>query len=154
MAQKLTEQDGRRALRDHLLERAAMARERHGPVIDDAAILRVLNDRDIVRYPMGVRFDSNSLEPGEFAFAQALGDHPREGYCLFVHPVFEKRRDLWPLLISYYIPPVNYGDIADAEDCECFGAALLGLDQEDYYGMLCQAADSVALACPVKGNEP
>ncbi len=143
MAQKLTEQDGRRALRDHLLEKAALARQRHGPVIDDAAIMRVLDDRDIVRYPMGIRFDAAGLETGEFAHAMPLGEHPREGFCLFVHPVFERQRDLWPLLIAYHIPPVNYGDIADAEDCERFGAALLGFDVEDYYSVLCEAADSL-----------
>ena len=143
MAQRLTEQDGRRALRDHLIEKAALARERHGPVINDAAIMRVLDDRDIVRYPMGVRFDAAGLEPGEFAHALPLGEHPREGFCLFVHPAFEHQRDLWPLLIAYHVPPVNYGDIADAEDCERFGAALLGLDVEDYYSLLCEAVDSL-----------
>lgn len=152
MAQKLTEHDGRRALRDHLLEKAALARERYGPVIDDAGIMRVLDDRDVVRYPMGVRFDAAGLEVGEFAHAMPLGEHPREGFCLFVHPVFERQRDLWPLLIAYHIPPVNYGDIADAADCEVFGAALLGFDVEDYYSALCEMADSIAAPHTTSGT--
>ena len=144
MAIKLTEHDGRRALRDHLVEKAAAARARHGPIIDDAAMLRILEDRDIVRYPANVPFDASALEPGEFGYASPLGSHPRYGFCLFIHPLFERQRDLWPLLMAYHIPPVNYGDIADAPDCEHFGAALLGIDVESYYSLICDAADQIA----------
>lgn len=143
MDRRPTEEDGRLALRGHIRERAAMARARHGPRIDDAAILRILDDREVVRYPLGVRFDAAPLLPGEFAHAVALGEHPREGFCLFVHPAFEGRRDLWPLLFAYHIPPVNYGDIATAEDCELFGAVLLGIDQDEYYEALCRLSDSI-----------
>ena len=143
MSHKLTEHDGRSALRDHLSEKAAAARARYGPDIDAAAILRIVDDRDIVRYPVGVRFDAAALETGEFAHAVPLGDHPQKGFCLFVHPAFESQPGLWPLLIAYHIPPINYGDIADSEDCEHFGAALLGLDLDTYYLALCRAADSI-----------
>lgn len=145
MAHRLTEHDGRVALRDHILERTAAARARYGPLIDDAAIMRILDDREIVRYPLGVRFDAAPLQPGEFAFAMPVGEHPREGFCLFIHPSFEQRRDLWPRLIAYHIPPVNYGDIADAEDCELFGASLLGLTTDSYYEALCDLADTLPL---------
>ena len=143
MAQKLTEHDGRIALRDHIRDKTAAARAKHGPIIDDAAILRLLDDRDVVRYPVGIRFDATPLVSGEFAHAVALGNHPREGYCLFIHPAFERQRDVWPLLIAYHIPPINYGDIADPEDCELFGAGLLGLGVDEYYGLLCELTDSV-----------
>jgi hypothetical protein len=153
MAYKLTEQDGRRALKDHLLEKASKARQRYGPTMDDAAIMRLLDDRDFVRYPVGVRFDATGLETGEFAHAMALGEHPKDGFCLFIHPTFEHRRDLWPLLIAYHLPPVNYGDIADAADCELFGAAMLGLEVDDYYSVLCDAADSIP-APPAPSETP
>ena len=143
MEKRLTEQDGRVALHDHVLERALAARERFGPVIDAGAIMRMLDDRQIVRYPVGVRFDAAGLEPGEFAHAAPLGEHPREGFCLFIHPAFEQQRNLWPALLAYHIPPINYGEIAEAEDCELFGAALLGLELEAYYTVLCDAADSI-----------
>jgi hypothetical protein len=153
MDRRLTEHDGRLALRDHVLERATVARAKHGPAIDASAIMRVLEDREVVRYPMGVRFDALGLNPGEFAHAEPLGEHPRQGFCLFVHPAFEARRDLWPVLIAYHIPPVNYGDIAEAEDCELFGATLLGLGVDEYYDVLCELADSIAPAgAPVAGN--
>lgn len=144
MQERISGEDGKRALRDHVLERAHLARRKHGPIIDDTAIMRILDDREIVRYPVGVRFDADALQAGEFAHAQPLGDHPKQGFCLFVHPSFEPRRDMWPLLIAYHIPPVNYGDITEPEDCEAFGAALLGLDVEAYYTLLCEAADSLA----------
>jgi hypothetical protein len=143
MARQLTEHDGRVALRDHILARTAAARTRHGAIIDAAGILRVLDDREIVRYPMGVRFDASPLRPGEFAHAIALGEHPSQGFCLFVHPSLEQQPRLWPLVIAYHIAPINYGDIADAEDCELFGASLLGLDVEAYYASLCGIADSI-----------
>lgn len=143
MSRRLTEHDGRIALKDHVVQKACAARERHGPDMDDRAILRVLDDREIVRYPVGIRFDAASLREGEFAHAVPLGEHPRRGFCLFIHPAFERRRDLWPLLIAYHIPPINYGDIAAPEDCELFGATLLGLSVDAYYGVLCELSDSL-----------
>jgi hypothetical protein len=148
MEVKLTEQDGRQALRDHLLDKAAAARSRYGPAIDADAIMRLLDDRSIVRYPTGVRFDSNPLHPGEFAYAAPLGERPEDGFCLFIHPTFQDRRQTWPLLIAYHLPPISYGEIADAEDCEQFGAALLGLDPEEYYRLLCGLSDSISGSSP------
>lgn len=139
-----TEQDGRSALRDHAIARALLARERYGPEIDDTAIMRMIDDREVVRFPLGIRFASDGLQKGEFAHAEPLGDHPKQGFCLFIHPVFEHRRADWPALIAYHIPPVNYGDIAEADDCEAFGAALLGLEVDAYYARLCSLADLVA----------
>lgn len=146
MPRHLTEIDGRLALRDHILARASAARDRHGPAIDGPTILRMLDDREFVRYPLGVRFDAAALQPREFAHAIPLGNYPSQGFCLFIHPAFEQRPDLWPLIIAYHIAPVNYGEIADAEDCELLGATLLGLDVETYYARLCEIADSLGPA--------
>lgn len=143
MARSLTEQDGRRALQDHILERATAARERHGPRIDRDAIMRVLDDREFVRYPVGIRFDAADLRPGEFAHAMPLGEHPRQGFCLFLHPALEARPDLIPLAVAYHLAPVNYGEIAGPEDCELLGATLLGLDSRIYYAELCALSDSL-----------
>lgn len=146
MEQHPTGDDGRRALMDHALERAHMARSKYGPVIDAAAILRILDDRTIVRYPVGIRFDTEGLRPGELAHAEPLGEHPRSGFCLFLHPALQLRPDVQPLVIAYHIPPINYGDITEIEDCEAFGAALLGLSVEMYYQQLCAVADSIVPA--------
>lgn len=148
------ENDAKAGLRDHVLARAHLARTRYGPIIDDAAILRVLDDREIVRYPAGIRFDAVPLRAGEFAWAAPMGEHPREGYCIFVHPRFERQRDLWPLILAYYLPTINYGDIASSDDCELFGATLLGLDIDDYYNQLCGLSDDLGDVDDSKGNAP
>ena len=74
MDRRLTEHDGRTALRDHLVEKAVVARGRYGPAIDAEAIRRILDDREIVRYPTGLRFDAGPLKAGEFAWGAPLGD--------------------------------------------------------------------------------
>lgn len=141
MGRKLTEEDGRTALRDHIVERAAQARIRYGLYIDGEAIMRMLDDRQVTRYPCGVRFDASALMPGEFAHAQPLGDRPSDGYCLFVHPALESETDLWPLVMAYHIVSINYGEIATSDEAELFGATLLGLEVEDYYQALCEVSD-------------
>jgi hypothetical protein len=143
MERKLTEHDGRQALHDHVVAKALYARDKYGAPIDYAAVCAMLDDREIVRFPTGLRFDADGLEPGEFAHAQPLGEHPAGGYCLFVHPYFEQRLDALPLLIAYHIVTVNYGDIATAGEAELFGATLLGMDVEAYYEAVCRLADEL-----------
>lgn len=143
MDRKLTEQDARTALRDHVCDKADDARRRYGGRVDYAAILRMLEDRNVVRYPTEVRFDSTSLEPGEFAHALPLGENPLAGFHLVVHPKFETRPEILPGLIAYHLVRINYGEIATHEEAELFGATLLGLDPEEYYLALCSAADSI-----------
>lgn len=113
-------------------------------MIDLAEMMRLLQDRSVVRYPVGVRFDAEPLQPGEFACLENLGDHPSDGFCLFIHPMFERVDDLIPLLIAYYIPSINYGDVASHVEAELFGATLLAIDREEYYRILCSVADTVA----------
>jgi hypothetical protein len=143
MAERLTEEDGRTALREHVAEKAMDARLRHGLLIDADQMVRVLDDRTVVRYPVGIRFDAEPLEPGEFAWPMPLGDSPSKGFCLFIHPYFEDQPEAWPLLIAYHIPSMNYGEIATHEEAEIFGATLLGLEQDEYYNALCELTDSM-----------
>ncbi len=138
-----TPHDGKIALREHAIDKAYAARTRFGPVIDLAAINQIIEDRELVRFPVRVVFDARDLEPGEFAHAQPVGTHPGEGFLLLVHPSLEHRHDVLPAAIAYHIPPINYGDIADADDCLVFGAALLGLSVDAYYEHLCELADSL-----------
>ena len=57
--------------------------------------------------------------------------------------MFDPVDDLIPLLIAYYIPSVNYGDVVSHVEAELFGATLLSLDVDEYYKILCSVADSV-----------
>ncbi len=139
-----TAEDAQQSLRDHVITKAIDARLRRSVLIDRVEMMRLLEDRSVVRYPLGVRFDAEPLESGEFACLEALGDHPSDGFCLFIHPMFELADDLIPLLIAYYIPSVNYGDVTSHVEAELFGATLLGIDVEEYYRILCSVADTVS----------
>lgn len=153
-------EEARQSLRDHVVSKALEGRRKHAGPIGRAAMLEMLQDRSVVRYPLGVRFDAEPLRLGEFACLEALGDHPSAGYCLFIHPEFEPVDDLLPLLIAYYIPAVNYGEVATHVESELFGATLLGIDVEEYYKILCSVADSVPHApspdqtAPTAPNQP
>ncbi len=137
-----TAREAQQSLRDHVQSKAAEARLKFGGRVDRRAILKLLEDRSVVRYPLGVRFDSQPLQPGEFACLEALGGVPADGFCLYIHPMFDPVDDLIPLLIAYYIPSVNYGDVVSHVEAELFGATLLNLDVEEYYKILCSVADS------------
>lgn len=139
-----SEDEGKRALRDHVLDRARVARAKHGPSISAEIMLRLLSDPEVVRYPVSIRFDALGLQPGEFAHAEPIGKHPRDGFTLFVHPSLQARPEILPLVMAYHVPPINYGDIAEPEDCEAFGAALLNLPVAEYYRRLCEIADSLS----------
>lgn len=138
-----TEADARIGLRDHVAMKAADARCKHGPEIDADAVLRMLDNRTVVRYPVGIRFDAGPLEAGEFAWPMPLGEHPKQGFCLFIHPCFEARPEVWPLLILYHVPSINYGEIVSHVEAEVFGSTVLGLDANAYYATLCELADAM-----------
>lgn len=133
---------GRSSLRDHAAICAAEARERYAPV-DYDAILRMLEDRKVVRYPTRLDFEATGLQPGEFAFAEPMGEHPRDGFRLHVHPRFEYRRGDLPHLIAYHLAAINYGDVVTREEAEVFAAALLGESQHEYYERVCRLADEL-----------
>lgn len=141
-----TAKEAQQSLCDHVVAKAMDARLRRGGLIDRVEMMRLLDDRAVVRYPLGVRFDAEPLQPGEFACLEKLGEHPSDGFCLFIHPIFENVDELIPLLIAYYIPSVNYGDVASHVEAELFGASLLGIDVEEYYTILCSVAGTVGTA--------
>lgn len=144
---KATAEGGKRALRDHILERALLARERHGSLSDLAAFLRLLEDREVVRYPTVLEFTRDDLRPGELGHAEPLGSRPADGFRLLIHQKFRDRPGTAPLVAAYYLVTVNYGEIATFEEAELFGATLLGLEVDAYYSLLCSLADE--LDCPV-----
>lgn len=148
MNQPPTAHEAQQSLRDHVVAKAADARARSGGRIDRQAMMALLEDRAAVRYPLGVRFDAEPLRHGEFACLEALGERPGDGYCLSIHPMFENVDELVPFLIAYYIPSVNYGEVASHVEAELFGATLLGVDVEEYYRILCSVADTVAELYP------
>jgi hypothetical protein len=133
----------REAFSEHLKAKAAAARRTYGPSVDADAILRMLRDREVVRYPTTIEYDVAPLHAHEFACPLPLGFHPSDGFCLFVHPHFERQPENLPLLVAYHIPSINYGGIVEPQHAELYGATLLGLEVETYYRALCGLADSI-----------
>jgi hypothetical protein len=139
----LSDHDAEAAFHEHILRKAAAARERYGPCIGPEQIVALLHDPDIVRYPATLAFDTAFLEPGEFGWPKPLGFHPRDGFCVILHPCFQTEREAWPLLIAYLIPTINYGDLAQDQHAELFVATLLGLEPAACYERLCTLCDSI-----------
>jgi hypothetical protein len=117
--------------------------EKYGPRIGWAQLQQILEDRNCVRYPCEIVFDSAPLMAGEFAHPTPRGDQPRDGFTMYVHPHFESRLDEVPLLVLYQLVLVNYGVFAVADDAEAFASAALGLGREEYYDVLCRLADEL-----------
>ncbi len=117
-----------------------------GPRIGWPELLRLLEDRALVRYPCEVVFDGTPLLPGEFAFPAQKGDSPESGFTIFVHPAFAQALDRVPALVLYHLVAVNYGEFASADEAESFGAAALGFTRDEYYAMLCEVSDQLGAA--------
>ena len=143
MAVKLTADDVRLSLTDHVAAKAAAVRARHGPTIGWPELLRILGDRACVRYPCTIVFDAAPLLPDEVAHPVADGDRPEDGFTMFVHPFFQTRLDQVPALVLYQLVLGNYGEFASPGDAETFAAGVLGLPRDDYYRTLCALADQV-----------
>jgi hypothetical protein len=41
------------------------------------------------------------------------------------------------------LPTVNYGDIATYEDAEVFASALMQMEQDNYYQLVCDLTDAI-----------
>lgn len=143
---ELVVEQATQAFRDHLVEKAMAARLKYGLYVDAETIQRMLDDRSVVRYPTTIVFDASPLQPHEFAYPQALGFHPSDGHALCIHPHFKPQREIWPLLVAYHIPVINYGAVVEAEHAELYGATLLGLEVETYYQALCELTDAMPAA--------
>lgn len=118
-------------------------REKYGPHIGWKQLQEILVDRACVRYPCDIVFDSAPLLEKEFAHPVARGEDPESGYTLYVHPFFSTQLPEAVALVLYQLVLVNYGSFASAADAEAFGAAVLGMDPEDYYRKICALADAI-----------
>ncbi|MEI6073428.1 MAG: hypothetical protein WCS31_16700 [Verrucomicrobiae bacterium] len=144
MTAQLNADDAKESLAAHVAAKGAEIREKYGPQIGWDELLRILDDRSACRYPCEIVFDAEPLQEGEAAFPMAKGEHPDEGFTMFVHPFFMKCPDRVPGLVLYQLVTVNYGDFASALDAETFGASALGISTDEYYQSLCAMADGIA----------
>jgi len=145
---KLTLEDGRQSLAAHVAAKGAEIRAKYGPTIGWAQLIRILADRECVRYPCELVFDAGPLQLDECAYPEPRGDRPEDGFRLCVHPYFSVDPDRVPLLALYQVVSINYGAFASPGDAEAFGAAVLGLPQQAYYEALCAMADEISTGHP------
>ena len=144
MSHQLTVEDARQSLTAHLAEKGQQIYLQYGPEIGWNELLKILEDRTLVRYPCEIVFDANQLQPGEFAVAIAKSEQLEDGFSIYVHPFFAMDPGQVPALVFYHLVVVNYGEFATADDAETFGAAALGLLKEEYYTHLCNMADEIS----------
>jgi hypothetical protein len=143
MATRLTASDSRQSLNVHAAAKGAEVRQKYGPDIGWEKLLQILGDRSCVRYPCEIVFNAAPLKPEEFAVPLPKGVRPEDGFTLFVHPRFETERERLPCLVFYQLVAVNYGAFASSDDAVTFGAAALGLAEDDYYRIVCELADRI-----------
>ncbi len=143
MTKILTAEDARQSLTAHVEAKGIEVFAIYGPQFGWNELQRLLTDRVFVRYPCDIVFDAEQLLPGEFAHPVQKGERPEAGFTMAVHPVFMVQRDLVPALVLYQLVAVNYGEFASADEAETFGAAALGLTRDEYYALLCDAADQL-----------
>ena len=148
MAKQLTAEDAKQSLTAHVETKGIEIFLKYGPQLDWAALQRLLADRVYVRYPVEIAFDAAPLQPGEFASPVQKGESPEDGFTMAVHPIYQAQPDLIPALVLYQLVAVNYGVFASSDDAETFGAAALGLTRDEYYALICEAADQVGADAP------
>ena len=143
MATQLTADDAKQSLTTHVAAKGDEIRDKYGPAIGWNELLRILEDRQCVRYPCEVVFDQKLLQPGEFAHPVPKGAQPEDGFAIHVHPFFMTDLQRVPWLVLYQLVLVNYGPFASPDDAETFGAHALGLAKDCYYQALCEMADLI-----------
>jgi hypothetical protein len=152
MRDKLNIEDARESLTAHVAAKGVEIRAKFGPAIGWSQLQLILDDPECVRYPCELAFDAGPLEPGECAYPEPKGEIPEDGFRLCIHPYFSVEPARVPMLALYQIVSINYGAFASPHDAETFGAAVLGIAQEDYYAALCAMADEISEDHPEDGE--
>ena len=141
---KLTMEDGKQALHDHVKELALGVKEKYGSDWNEAKLKTLLQDADFVRFPTTLEFKTEKLSEGQFASALPVDEeNPAKGYTIYIHEFFKDKPKPIAGLVLYHVVTVNYGSFADFIAAEIFAATVLELDQDEYYDWICQLADSI-----------
>ena len=144
---------GQDCLRAHLQAQAVVALQKHGPL--SVEILgALLNDRDCLRYPTRLVFEFGGMAAHQFAEpgfdVRRMED---QGRVLYLRPMLRDRPELVVLAVAYMIPVLNYGDVITDEHCLLYGAAVMGLSEEEFYQRICAVADYVGAEVRSAGND-
>ncbi|MBL9172137.1 MAG: hypothetical protein JNL10_01260 [Verrucomicrobiales bacterium] len=134
---------GEESLRQHLLAQAVVAHCRYGP-LDLDRLERMLRDTECLRHPVRLVYEFGEMGLHQFAQPDLDWRNTEEdGRVLYLRPTLRGRPDDILPAVAYMIPVINYGDVVNDEHCVEYGATLLGLTSEEYYGRICRLADEV-----------
>lgn len=150
------EQLGQDSLRDHILAQAVVAHQKHGP-LTFAKLESLLTDPECVRHPTRLVFEFGEMAMHQFGQPDVdWRNTGPDGRVLYLRPLLRDQPDLVVLAVAYLIPLINYGEIITDEHCLRYGAALLGLMEDEYYQQICALSDLVGaehrLAGPANGT--
>lgn len=120
-------------LQSKVKQLAQFIREQHGPDIDYATMLRILEDPSCVFNKTRMVFDEHPLKEGEFAYMHQADANPSKGFMLYMHPHFKDKTADLPYLMAYHLVVVNFGRDVSYEMAELFGAELFAMSSEEYY---------------------
>lgn len=145
-------QAGDQSLREHLQAQAIVARAKHAP-LTFATLDPLLLDPECLRYPTRLVFEVGEMAMHQFAqpdvdFRSAAGD----GRVLYLRPLLRDHPDQVVVAVAYMVPVINYGDIITDAHCVLYGAALLGLTEEEFYTQVCALADLVGAEAQFAGE--
>jgi hypothetical protein len=149
------EQLGQDSLRDNLLAKAVLARQKHGPLTFHK-LESLLTDPECVRHPTRLVFEFGEMAMHQFAQPDVdWCNTEQDGRVLYLRPRLHERPDLVVLAVAYMIPLINYGEIITDEHCLRYGATLLGLTEAEFLTKIYRLADfSGAEFLAVDGESP
>ncbi len=137
---KITAEEGQLAMMAHARERGYHLKLKYGE-LDEIKMAQVLRDKDFVRYPTRIVYDSTQVDAGLFAAAIRNADSSDKGYTIYIHEYFKDKSEFVPHIALYHLVAVNYGDFASSEAAEEFASSALDMKKEEYYQKLCTLAD-------------
>jgi len=146
------EQLGQNSLHEHILAQAIVAHQKHGP-LTAAKLDALLYDPDCLRHPVRIVFEFGEMAMHQFAQPDIdWRNTEQDGRVLYVRPLLRDHPKLVVLAVAYMIPLVNYGSIITDVHCLHYGAALLGVMEDEFYRDICQLADFVGAETRVPGQ--
>jgi len=132
---------GQESLREHLLAQAVIAHQKHG-ALGSANLQTFLKDQDCIRHPVRLAFALGPMAMHQFAQPDVDPlNLAQDGRVLYLRPILKQRPELIAVAVAYMVPVINYGDIVSDEQCLLYGAAILGMMEDEYYLAVCALAD-------------
>ena len=137
---------GDESLRAHLVDMAMVANQSYAP-FRDGLLTKLMDDRNVVRYPVKLVFEMGSLAAHQFAQPEPNG----QGFTLYLHPELKSRPDDVIRALAYFIPVMNFGELINDDHCLLYGATLVGTTVDDYFKQLCRLADDIGAPAQDRG---